>query len=85
MAKIKRYQIEATIDALKAELKENQTKLNGLMALKGEGVMMLMYQDENGDNYPATIDKRISVIEETVEATKQHLKLFKKLLESQYC
>lgn len=84
MAKIKRYQIEATIEALNSELEENQIKLDGLMALKAEGVYMLAFRDEVGDSYVA-IDERISAIDETIADTKTNLDLFNKLLESYYC
>lgn len=84
MAKIKKYQIEATIEALEKELNENQIKLSGFITLKAEGVYMLRYRDEVDDSY-ASIDERISAIDETIAITKTHLDLFKKLLENQYC
>ena len=85
MAKIKKYQIEATIAALEKELNENQIKLSGFISLKNEGVIMLMYRDENGDSYPTTIDERISALDETIATIKTHLDLFKELIETQYC
>lgn len=84
MAKIKRYQIEATIAELEKELNENQIKLSGFISLKAEGVYMLTYRDEVGDSY-ASIDERISALDETIATIKTHLELFKKLLEAQYC
>ena len=84
MAKIKKYQIEATIAALEKELNENQIKLSGFITLKSEGVYMLTYRDEVGDSY-ASIDERISALDETIATIKTHLDLFKELIETQYC
>ena len=84
MAKIKRYQIEATIEELNNELNEHKSKLNALMMLKNENVYLLTFRDEVGESV-AHIDEWISTVQESIADTKKNVDLFNKLLESYYC
>lgn len=84
MAKIKRYQIEATIEALNNELNEHNNKLNALMMLKNEKVYLLTFRDEVGESV-AHIDEWISTVQESIADVKTNIDLFKELLESYYC
>lgn len=84
MAKIKRYQIEATIEALNNELNEHNNKLNALMMLKNEKVYLLTFRDEVGESV-AHIDEWISSVQESIADVKTNIDLFKELLESYYC
>lgn len=83
MAKIKRYQIEATIEALNNELNEHNNKLNALMMLKNEKVYLLTFRDEVGESV-AHIDEWISSVQESIADVKTNIDLFKELLESYY-
>ena len=84
MAKIKRYQIEATIEELNNELNEHNNKLNALMMLKNEKVYLLTFRDEVGESV-AHIDEWISSVQESIADVKTNIDLFKELLESYYC
>ena len=84
MAKIKRYQIEATIEALNNELNEHNNKLNALTMLKNEKVYLLTFRDEVGESV-AHIDEWISSVQESIADVKTNIDLFKELLESYYC
>lgn len=83
MAKIKRYQIEATIEALNNELNEHNAKLNALTMLKNEKVYLLTFRDEVGESV-AHIDEWISSVQESIADVKTNIDLFKELLESYY-
>lgn len=86
MAKIKRYQIEATIEELNNELNEHNNKLNALTMLKNEKVCLLTFRDEVGESSEsvAHIDAWISSVQESIADTKTAIDLFKELLESYY-
>lgn len=83
MAKIKRYQIEATIEELNNELNEHNNKLNALTMLKNEKVYLLTFRDEVGESV-AHIDEWISSVQESIADTKNNIDLFKELLEGYY-